>query len=100
MSGQESLRSGARRWRVEGRVQGVGFRRFVWQAARDRRLAGWVANAADGSVVVAAAGPEADLDDLARRLAAGPGSSRVERLIEEWRGSEPGWAGFEIRNGE
>lgn len=100
MSGVEGVLAGARRWRVEGRVQGVGFRRFVWQAARDLGLAGWVANASDGSVVAAAAGREVDLDRLAARLAAGPRASRVERLIEEWRGSEPDWAGFEIRNGE
>lgn len=91
---------GARRWRMDGRVQGVGFRYFARQVARELGLVGWVANAADGSVVVEAAGSPEALERLAGRLAEGPPAARVARLSEEWRGPAPGWTGFEIRNGD
>jgi hydrogenase maturation protein HypF len=36
--------SGARRWRIGGRVQGVGFRPFVYRLAHVYELTGWVRN--------------------------------------------------------
>src|SRR3990167_6913770 len=73
----------ARRYRVEGRVQGVGFRFFVERAARQLGLAGYVKNLGDGRVEVYALGPPAELDDLKRRLEQGPRAARVERVLEE-----------------
>lgn len=40
---------------LEGRVQGVGFRPFVWQEARRRGVAGWVENSPQGVTVHAEA---------------------------------------------
>ncbi|HEX8988961.1 MAG TPA: carbamoyltransferase HypF [Rhodocyclaceae bacterium] len=57
----------ARRIRVTGVVQGVGFRPFVWRLARDLALAGWVRNDAEG-VEILAEGVPAALDRLAERL--------------------------------
>ena len=37
--------------RFNGQVQGVGFRPFVWRAALDRQLKGWVANGLEGVLV-------------------------------------------------
>ena len=42
---------------VRGRVQGVGFRAFVEDEARQRGLQGWVRNRRDGSVEAVFAGP-------------------------------------------
>ncbi|HEX8964137.1 MAG TPA: carbamoyltransferase HypF, partial [Rhodocyclaceae bacterium] len=57
----------ARRLRVTGVVQGVGFRPFVWRLARDLALAGWVRNDAEG-VEIVAEGTPANLDAFAERL--------------------------------
>lgn len=68
------------RFVVHGRVQGVGFRWFVWQAAARLGLRGLARNLPDGSVEVVAEGPENALAELARALAKGPAAARVERV--------------------
>jgi acylphosphatase len=68
---------------VRGRVQGVGFRWFVQRAAKRLELAGWVANQADGSVRVLAAGPGGDLERLTEALHQGPPGARVAQLAVE-----------------
>ncbi len=73
----------ARRYFVEGRVQGVGFRFFVERAARQLGLGGYVKNRRDGRVEVYALGPLPQLEDLKRRLEQGPRAARVERVLEE-----------------
>jgi hydrogenase maturation protein HypF len=65
---------------IEGVVQGVGFRPFVWRLATELGLAGRVRNAA-GRVEIEAAGSVAALDDFARRLRSdAPPRARVERI--------------------
>ncbi len=61
-----------RRFVVSGRVQGVGFRWFVRNAARELGLTGWVRNLADGRVEAEASGPPEALDAFERRLREGP----------------------------
>ncbi len=70
----------ARRYFVEGRVQGVGFRYFVEQAANELGLAGYTRNLADGRVEVYAIGPPDALDDLEARLWKGPRMAWVQRV--------------------
>ncbi len=68
----------ARRIVVEGVVQGVGFRPFVWRLATELGLAGRVRNAA-GRVEIEAAGDPAVLDAFARRLRSdAPPRARVD----------------------
>jgi hydrogenase maturation protein HypF len=72
--------STARRLLVEGVVQGVGFRPFVWRLATELGLAGRVRNAA-GRVEIEASGSPAALDRFARRLRTdAPPRARVERV--------------------
>ena len=70
-------------YRVTGRVQGVGFRAFVADVARDEGVSGWVRNLPDGSVEARA---EGDADSLRRfewRLWQGPSHARVDDVATE-----------------
>ncbi len=68
------------RFRVSGRVQGVGFRAWTRNQALALGLHGWARNLADGDVEVVAAGTPDALDALAARLLQGPVTARVDRL--------------------
>lgn len=74
---------------VRGRVQGVGFRWFVQEEARALDLAGWVRNASDGSVEVAAEGETSALRRLRDALGRGPRGAHVESLDETPASAEP-----------
>lgn len=67
---------------VSGRVQGVGFRWFVREAARQQRLAGWVRNRPDGSVELEAAGDDAAFRAFVETLRQGPPGARVDDVRE------------------
>lgn len=71
-----------RRFRVRGRVQGVGFRWWTAEQARELGLAGVVRNEPDGSVLVEAEGEEGAIAALRARLASGPPAARVEAVDE------------------
>jgi acylphosphatase len=67
---------------VLGRVQGVGFRWFVREAARRRGVAGWVRNRKDGSVEIAAEGDAAAIEALVSAVRAGPPGASVTEIQE------------------
>lgn len=70
----------AARFLVHGRVQGVGFRWWVWRHATRLSLRGYARNLRDGDVEVVVDGPETALGELERLLGAGPPAARVERV--------------------
>ncbi|MGA2552736.1 MAG: carbamoyltransferase HypF [Burkholderiaceae bacterium] len=86
----------ARRLQLVGRVQGVGFRPFVYRLASDHRVFGWVCNHG-GQVEIHAEGSRENLDAflLALHTDLPPGASIV-RSTEENTGSG-GFAAFSIR---
>jgi len=84
---------------VRGRVQGVGFRVFVFDRARSLGLTGWVANEMGGAVRLVAEGPEADLRRLRRAVADGPAGARVDHLAEAWGPPTDEFHDFGIRSG-
>jgi len=73
----------ARRYRVSGFVQGVGFRNYVEHVAAKIGLCGFVRNRRDGSVEVYAIGTHEQLKKLRLALEKGPMMSHVERVAEE-----------------
>ena len=70
----------ARRFLVSGRVQGVGFRFFVEDAARCEGLRGWVRNLPDGRVEAFAQGDAESVDRLEQKIRRGPSASRVQQV--------------------
>ena len=70
--------------RVEGRVQGVGYRYYALHLARRLELTGWVANAGDGSVHLEVEGPRSAVNELVMELRRGPITARVREVhVEE-----------------
>jgi acylphosphatase len=76
------------RVRIEGRVQGVGFRYWTEGVADDLGLAGWVRNRRDGSVEALFAGPVADVRQMIERCRDGPPSAEVAAVAFLEEGSE------------
>ena len=86
-----------RRFRIVGRVQGVGFRYFVWREAEALGVQGWVRNRADGTVEALARGTSDELDRFQDRIQEGPRWARVTSVsVSEDFGEDVG-RGFEIR---
>jgi len=69
-----------RHYIIKGRVQGVGFRWFVFREASALELCGWVQNTVEGNVEVLAAGSEEQLRELDACLRRGSRGSRVDRI--------------------
>ena len=87
----------ARRFLVQGRVQGVGFRWSALAEGNRLGLAGWARNLPDGRVEVHAQGDPAALDRLEAWLRRGPTRAEVAALSEVPAEPEPGLEGFAIR---
>ncbi|MGA2297800.1 MAG: acylphosphatase [FCB group bacterium] len=65
---------------VEGIVQGVGFRYFVYKYAKTLGLTGWTKNHYDGTVHVLAEGDEDLIQQLVDNLKIGPMRSVVQKV--------------------
>ena len=83
--------------KVTGRVQGVWFRKYTQEAAESFGLAGFVKNAADGSVELEAEGSPESLSKLLDWLWSGSPLSKVEEVSHR-AGPPVGFTGFEIRS--
>lgn len=65
---------------VFGRVQGVGFRYYAVQTAKNLGLTGFVRNKSDGSVYIEAEGEESSLLQLIEWCQNGPQWARVREV--------------------
>lgn len=66
--------------RIEGRVQGVGYRAFVEIAAIELGLEGWVRNRRDGSVEALFQGAHEAVAEMLQRCEMGPPAAAVVRV--------------------
>ena len=82
---------------VRGDVQGVGFRYFVADHARDAGLSGWVRNLPDGSVECVVQGEKDAVDGLLDLLRRGPTSAEVANVEVDWQEARADLDGFQIR---
>ena len=70
----------ARRYLIDGRVQGVGFRYFTADVAAREGIVGWVRNLADRRVEIAAEGDAEAMDRFDRAIRHGPPAARVDSV--------------------
>jgi acylphosphatase len=66
--------------RITGRVQGVSFRYWTQQQARELGVTGWVRNEPDGSVTGHFEGPAGAVDGLVAWCGHGPPGARVDAV--------------------
>lgn len=81
---------------VSGRVQGVGFRYFISNIARDLELKGYAKNLFNGDVEIIAEGRHEFLEELAKKAKEGPMGSRVKTCKVEWLDFNKNYNKFEI----
>jgi len=62
---------------IEGRVQGVGFRFFVFNAAKKLNLTGYTKNKSDRTVLIEATGDEIQMNEFIAICRQGPSSARI-----------------------
>jgi len=65
---------------ISGKVQGVGFRYWLYQAAKQRNIDGWVRNKITGEVEALLIGDDVEIDNLIRLCEKGPPSSKVTKI--------------------
>jgi acylphosphatase len=82
--------------RIEGRVQGVGYRAWLADTAVAIGLTGWVRNRRDGSVEAVFQGDAAEVARMLRACERGPPAARVERVAVGEQTDAP-LRGFEVR---
>jgi acylphosphatase len=84
------------RYTVIGRVQGVGFRYYVYRHAQRMGITGRVRNRADGTVEVVARGTDGQLRQLEDLLRSGPAYADVARVVKEVATLETEYSEFRI----
>lgn len=87
----------ARRVVVRGRVQGVGYRYAMIEAARRLRISGWVRNRRDGTVEALVQGEAEAIEHLLTWCHSGPPSARVTAVAAVEVAPDPGIDGFAHR---
>ena len=87
----------ARRVVISGRVQGVGFRWFVHDAATREGVGGWVTNLFDGRVEAFVEGDEDAVTRVERAIRQGPPRARVERVTVLDEEASGACNGFSVR---
>ncbi|HEY2444675.1 MAG TPA: acylphosphatase [Rhizomicrobium sp.] len=68
------------RLRIEGEVQGVGFRYFAIGEARKLAIDGWVLNRSDGSVEALASGSTRAIEAFVAACMRGPPGAKVKNV--------------------
>ena len=82
--------------KVSGKVQGVWFRKYALDSARDIGVVGMVKNLVDGTVLVNASGKDENLRKFKELLENGSLKSRVDKIDYSWEDSSVEYSTFEI----
>jgi acylphosphatase len=82
---------------VQGRVQGVYFRAYTRDQARQRGLTGWVMNRRDGSVEAFFEGNRSGVEDMVEWCRQGPPTAQVDQVEVKFGKFRGGADSFEVR---
>ncbi len=83
--------------RVNGLVQGVGYRYFASRHALALGLAGYVQNNVDDTVLAEVEGEKGAIEEFITQLKIGPRSAHVHAVTVEWGEPTHLFTGFRIR---
>lgn len=84
---------------AEGRVQGVGYRKFVRRSAERLAVSGWVRNRADGSVEAWLCGAPDRVEALVSEMRRGPRFAEVAKVVVEAAELDVGFRhGFSVKS--
>jgi acylphosphatase len=82
---------------VHGKVQGVYYRAFASRIAKSLSLKGYVRNVSNGNVELEAEGEKGRLEELLRRLKAGPEGAEVAKIDVSWTEHAGKYSTFDVR---
>ena len=82
---------------VNGLVQGVGFRYFVYREALKLGLVGFTKNLFTGEVLTIAEGEKSLVEELHRKIKVGPSHASVKNCNVDWLEPKNEFNIFEIR---
>lgn len=82
---------------IEGKVTGVGYRKWCQGMCGIFNVSGWIRNQPDGSVVASFSGTEAAVDHMLKLCKVGPKDARPERITAEVRTDLDESPAFDIR---
>ena len=81
---------------ITGKVQGVGFRYWLYKTAVQNNINGWVKNKISGEVEALLIGNDLEIDNLIKLCKKGPPSSKVAKIEVQNYKKEYSGKSFEI----
>ncbi len=82
---------------VDGVVQGVGFRYFVYRNAISLSLKGYTKNLITGQVLTEVEGELGMINELINKIKIGPAHAHVKNCVVEWKEYKNEFKEFEVR---
>ncbi len=82
---------------AKGKVQGVGFRNFVYTLAKENQLLGYTQNLKSGDVETILEGDRSKIETIILAIQKGNTYSRVDDVVVEWNTSTGEFQDFIIR---
>jgi acylphosphatase len=82
---------------VQGIVQGVSYRFFTVDMAKQYNIRGYCRNLPDGNVEVIAEGDEGMVNEFIKQLKIGPPAAHVTSIDVKWDNTDSGFDDFGIR---
>ena len=85
---------------IKGRVQGVGFRYWLYKAAIQKNIDGWVKNKVSGEVEALLIGKNAEVNSIIKLCEKGPPASKVIKINVNYYEKEYLKKSFDIINND